>query len=109
MLRHGETDDPTSILARGQYIVDEFDKSKAVDFVLQPGEPNGYYHGEAGQEDFLVVSGENVVLVSAFATAVFGWLAGQDAFAPRADHLFHLITSAILTNRPSSDVKKETY
>jgi AcrR family transcriptional regulator len=34
------------------------------------------------------------------------WLAGQPAFAPRADHLFHLITSAILTNRPSSDVKK---
>lgn len=29
------------------------------------------------------------------------WLAGQPAFAPRADHLFHLITSAILTN-PSS-------
>jgi AcrR family transcriptional regulator len=34
------------------------------------------------------------------------WLAGQPAFAPRADHLFDLITSAILTNRPSSDVKK---
>jgi AcrR family transcriptional regulator len=29
------------------------------------------------------------------------WLVGQPAFAPRADHLFHLITSAILTNRPS--------
>ena len=28
------------------------------------------------------------------------WLAGQPAFAPRADHLFHIITSAILTNRP---------
>ena len=26
------------------------------------------------------------------------WLVGQPAFAPRADHLFHLITSAILTN-----------
>ena len=38
VLRHDETNDPTSILARGQYIVDEFDKSKAVDFVLQPGE-----------------------------------------------------------------------
>jgi AcrR family transcriptional regulator len=37
-----------------------------------------------------------------------GWLVGQPAFAPRADHLFHLITSAILTNRPSSDVKKAT-
>jgi AcrR family transcriptional regulator len=28
------------------------------------------------------------------------WLVGQPAFAPRAAHLFHLITSAILTNRP---------
>jgi AcrR family transcriptional regulator len=36
------------------------------------------------------------------------WLVGQPAFAPRADHLFHLITSAILTNRPSNDVKKAT-
>jgi AcrR family transcriptional regulator len=34
------------------------------------------------------------------------WLAGQPAFEPRADHLFHLITSAILTKRPSSNVKK---
>jgi AcrR family transcriptional regulator len=34
------------------------------------------------------------------------WLAGQPSFAPRADHLFDLITSAILTNRPSIGVKK---
>ena len=32
--------------------------------------------------------------------SALAWLAGQPAFAPRADHLFHLITSAILTNRP---------
>jgi uncharacterized cupin superfamily protein len=31
--------------------------------VLQPGEPNGYYHGEAGQEDFLVISGECIAVV----------------------------------------------
>jgi AcrR family transcriptional regulator len=36
------------------------------------------------------------------------WLVGQPAFAPRADHLFQLITSAILTNRPGSDAKKAT-
>jgi AcrR family transcriptional regulator len=36
------------------------------------------------------------------------WLAGQPAFAPRADHLFDLITSAILTNRPGNDVEKAT-
>jgi AcrR family transcriptional regulator len=40
--------------------------------------------------------------------SALGWLFGQPGFAPRADHLFHLITSAILTNRPSSDVTKAT-
>jgi AcrR family transcriptional regulator len=39
--------------------------------------------------------------------SALGWLVGQPAFAPRADHLFHLITGAILTNRPSSDVKRQ--
>ncbi|HET6385573.1 MAG TPA: helix-turn-helix domain-containing protein [Armatimonadota bacterium] len=37
------------------------------------------------------------------------WLVSQPAFAPREDHLFHLITSAILTNRPISDVKKASH
>ena len=32
--------------------------------------------------------------------SALGWLFGQPSFAPRADHLFHIITSAILTNRP---------
>jgi AcrR family transcriptional regulator len=36
--------------------------------------------------------------------SALAWLAGQPAFAPRADHLVHLITSAILPNRPSSGV-----
>jgi AcrR family transcriptional regulator len=40
--------------------------------------------------------------------SALGWLFDQPSFAPRADHLFHLITSAILTNRPGSDVKKAT-
>ena len=31
--------------------------------VLQPGEPNGLYHSESQQEDFLVLSGECVLLV----------------------------------------------
>jgi len=37
-LKHEESDDPKSILARGQYITDPFDESKAVDFVLEAGE-----------------------------------------------------------------------
>ena len=31
--------------------------------VLQPGEPNCMYHGENGQEDFLVLSGECLLLI----------------------------------------------
>jgi uncharacterized cupin superfamily protein len=31
--------------------------------VLMPGRPNGFYHGEAAQEDFLVLSGECLLLV----------------------------------------------
>jgi AcrR family transcriptional regulator len=40
--------------------------------------------------------------------SALGWLVGQHSFAPRADHLFHLIASAILTNRPGNDGKKAT-
>jgi AcrR family transcriptional regulator len=37
--------------------------------------------------------------------SALGWLAGQASFAPRADHLFHLIASAILTRQSSNKVK----
>jgi AcrR family transcriptional regulator len=40
--------------------------------------------------------------------SALGWLVDQPSFAPRADHLFHVIASAILTNRSSNDVKKAT-
>ena len=40
--------------------------------------------------------------------SALGWLVGQHSFAPRADHLFHLITGAILTNRPGNDFKTAT-
>lgn len=50
-LKHEESDDPKSILARGQYISDPFDESKAVDFVLEPGEMvmfhNSLVHGSS--------------------------------------------------------------
>ncbi|RFU49771.1 TetR/AcrR family transcriptional regulator [Paraburkholderia sp. DHOC27] len=38
--------------------------------------------------------------------SALGWLVDQPGFASRGDHLFHLITNAILTN-PSSDVGKK--
>jgi non-haem Fe2+, alpha-ketoglutarate-dependent halogenase len=50
-LRHEESDDSKSILARGQFIVDPFDESAAVDFTLAPGEMvmfhNSLVHGSA--------------------------------------------------------------
>jgi AcrR family transcriptional regulator len=50
------------------------------------------------------MDGEDLfALMSALA-----WLAGQPSFASRADHIVHVITSAILTNRPGSNVKKAT-
>ena len=49
ILKHDESEDPHSILAKGQFIIDEFDESKAVDFALQPGEmvlfDNSLVHG----------------------------------------------------------------
>jgi ectoine hydroxylase-related dioxygenase (phytanoyl-CoA dioxygenase family) len=51
ILRHQETDDPRSILARGQYISEPFDEAAAVDFALRPGEmvmfDNSLVHGSA--------------------------------------------------------------
>jgi AcrR family transcriptional regulator len=38
--------------------------------------------------------------------AALGWAVDQPSFAPRADHLFHIIATAILTNRDSNDVDK---
>ena len=38
ILKHAEKDDPKSILAKGQFIVDELDEAGAVDFELEPGE-----------------------------------------------------------------------
>jgi AcrR family transcriptional regulator len=35
-----------------------------------------------------------------------GWAVDQPSFAPRADHLFHLITSAILTGNPARDARE---
>lgn len=37
-----------------------------------------------------------------------GWAVDQPSFAPRADHLVHLVASAILTSRSGNDAKKAT-
>lgn len=40
--------------------------------------------------------------------AALGWLIDLPSFAPRADSLFKIIASAILTSRPTNNAKKET-
>ena len=58
----------------------EFESSKA-EFselgiricVLQPGQPNGLYHGEETQEDFLVLSGECLLLVEGEERRLRAW------------------------------------
>ena len=41
--------------------------------VLMPGQPNCYYHAEEGQEDFLVVSGECLVLIEGEERHLKAW------------------------------------
>lgn len=41
--------------------------------VLPPGEPNGLYHSESQQEDFLVLSGECVLLVEGEERRLRAW------------------------------------
>ena len=41
--------------------------------VLMPGQRNGLYHGERGQEDFLVVSGECVLVVEGEERQLRAW------------------------------------
>jgi uncharacterized cupin superfamily protein len=41
--------------------------------VIEPGQPTGIYHDEAGQEDFLVVSGECVVVIEGEERALKAW------------------------------------
>jgi len=54
--------------------------------VLSPGEPNGFYHHESAQEDFLVLSGECTLLVEGEERRLQQW----DFFhsAPGTDHVF---------------------
>jgi uncharacterized cupin superfamily protein len=41
--------------------------------VLMPGQPNGFYHHEANQEDFLVLAGECVLLVEGEERRLRAW------------------------------------
>lgn len=41
--------------------------------VLEPGQPNCKYHGETGQEDFLVLSGECIVVIDGEERRLQAW------------------------------------
>jgi len=41
--------------------------------VLRPGQPSSMYHGEDGQEDFLVLSGECLLLIEAEERRLGQW------------------------------------
>ena len=41
--------------------------------VLPPGEPNGFYHAESAQEDFLVLSGECTLIVAGEERTLRQW------------------------------------
>jgi uncharacterized cupin superfamily protein len=51
----------------------ESDQLNVNPFVLMPGEPMARYHWEADQEDFLVVSGEAVLIVEGEERALRAW------------------------------------
>jgi uncharacterized cupin superfamily protein len=41
--------------------------------VLWPGQPNGYYHAEDAQEDFLILSGECILLIESEERRLRAW------------------------------------
>jgi uncharacterized cupin superfamily protein len=54
--------------------------------ILRPGEPNGMYHGEDAQEDFLVLSGECLLLVEGQERLLKAW--DFVHCPPWAEHIF---------------------
>jgi uncharacterized cupin superfamily protein len=54
--------------------------------VLPPGEPNGLYHSETQQEDFLVLSGECILLVDGEERRLQAW--DFVHCPPGTDHIF---------------------
>ncbi len=54
--------------------------------VLLPGQPNGMYHGESGQEDFLVLSGECILILEGEERRLKAW--DFVHCPPMAEHIF---------------------
>jgi len=54
--------------------------------VMWPGQPNGYYHSEVGQEDFLILSGECLLLIEGEERHLRAW--DFVHCPPGTDHIF---------------------
>ena len=54
--------------------------------VMWPGQPNCYYHAEAGQEDFLVLSGECLLLIEGQERRLKAWDVVH--CPPNTEHVF---------------------
>ena len=54
--------------------------------VLWPGQPNGYYHAEDGQEDFVILSGECLLLIEGEERRLKAW--DFVHCPPGTDHIF---------------------
>jgi hypothetical protein len=89
-LPHRETSDPDSILARGQYISADFDKSNAVDLVLRPGEI-GLFNAASVHGSRANVSGERrlLLLVEMMPTCVEQRMHRDSAMLVRGVDNFH--------------------
>jgi uncharacterized cupin superfamily protein len=67
----------------------QFEQLGVNPFVLRPGEPMAVYHWEADQEDFLVVSGEAVLIVEGEERQLRAW-----DFVHCPPHTKHVIIGA---------------
>ena len=67
--------------------------------VLQPGQPNGKYHAEAVQEDFLVLSGECVCLIEGEERRLKAWT--SSTAAGDAPHLRRRATGLARSSWPA--------
>ena len=54
--------------------------------VMWPGQPNGYYHAEEDQEDFLVLSGECLLLIEGEERRLHAW--DFVHCPPETEHIF---------------------
>jgi uncharacterized cupin superfamily protein len=55
-------------------------------YVLHPGQPNGMYHGESGQEDFLVLAGECILILEGEERPLEAW--DFVHCPPMSEHIF---------------------